>query len=156
MILFDTHSRYLFWYKHLNSGSNSAKYCFSLDVHRPTTSVHQLGSILSISLSSELASWYLPHPRSLKNHDAYKNHFPGYLDMCYTIALFLLELPTTYTKQSWKWFSVPRSFKLKQYSEISGRLKHPFSLTPIDRYSLGKFLFKISVGNDFTLARYAE
>ncbi len=26
---------------------------------------------------------------------------------------------------------------LKQYSEISGRLKHPFSLTPIDRYSLG-------------------
>ncbi len=45
---------------------------------------------------------------------------------------------------------------LKQYSEISGRLKHPFSLTPIDRYSLGKLMFKISVGYDFTLARYAE
>ncbi len=44
----------------------------------------------------------------------------------------------------------------KQYSEISGRLKHPFSLTPIDRYSLGKLMFKISVGYDFTLARYAE
>ena len=41
---------------------------------------------------------------------------------------------------------------LKQYSEISGRLKHPFSLTPIDRYSLGKLMFKIFVGYDFTLA----
>ena len=39
---------------------------------------------------------------------------------------------------------------------ISGRLKHPFSLAPIDRYSLGKLIFKISVGYDFTLARYAE
>ncbi len=45
---------------------------------------------------------------------------------------------------------------LKQYSEISGRLKHPFSLTPIDRYSLEKLMFKISIGYDFTLARYAE
>ncbi len=45
---------------------------------------------------------------------------------------------------------------LKQYSEISGQLKHPFSLTSIDRYSLGKLMFKISVGYDFTLARYAE
>ncbi len=25
---------------------------------------------------------------------------------------------------------------LKQYSEIPGRLKHPFSVTPTDRYSL--------------------
>ena len=45
---------------------------------------------------------------------------------------------------------------LKQYSEISGRLKHPFYLTLIDRYSLGKLMFKISVGYEFTLARYAE
>ncbi len=43
-----------------------------------------------------------------------------------------------------------------QYSDISGRLKHPFSLTPIDRYSLGKLMCKSSVGYDFTLARYAE
>ncbi len=49
-------------------------------------------------------------------------------------------------------FSTTYSFGLKQYSEISGRLKHPFSLTP---YSLGKLMFKISVGYDFTLARYA-
>ncbi len=45
---------------------------------------------------------------------------------------------------------------LKQYSEISGRLKQHFSLIPIDRYSLGKLMFKISVGYDFTLARYVE
>ncbi len=51
---------------------------------------------------------------------------------------------------------VPKSPCLKQHSEISGRLKHPFSLTPIDRYSLGKVMFKIPVGYDFTLARYAE
>ena len=29
----------------------------------------------------------------------------------------------------------------------------PFSLTPIDRYSLGKFMFKISVGYDFMLGK---
>ncbi len=38
-----------------------------------------------------------------------------------------------------------RNLTLRQYSEISGRLKHPFSLTPIDRYSLGKLMVKISV-----------
>ncbi len=53
------------------------------------------------------------------------------------------------------WIGIFSHF-LKQYSEISGRIKHPFSLTPIDRYSLGKLIFKISVGYDFTLARYAE
>ena len=36
-------------------------------------------------------------------------------------------------EQSWHLY-------LKQYSEISGRLKTPFSLTPIDRYSLGKLI----------------
>ncbi len=46
--------------------------------------------------------------------------------------------------------------QLKKYSEISGRLEHPFSLTPIDRYALGKLMYKISVGYDFTLVRYAE
>ncbi len=46
-----------------------------------------------------------------------------------------------------------KRFLLKQYSEISGRLKHLFSLTPIDRYSFGKLMFKISIGYDFTLWR---
>ena len=40
-------------------------------------------------------------------------------------------------------------YYLKLYS---GRLKHPFSLTTIDRYSLGKLMFKLSVGYDFMLA----
>ncbi len=43
---------------------------------------------------------------------------------------------------------------LKEYSEISGRLKHPDSLTSIDRYSFKKLMSKIPVGYDFTLARY--
>ncbi len=43
---------------------------------------------------------------------------------------------------------------LKQYSEIFGWLKHPFSVTPIDRYSLKQLMFKILVGYDFTLVRY--
>ncbi len=38
---------------------------------------------------------------------------------------------------------------------MGGSCKHPISSTPIDRYSLGKPLFKISVDYDFTLARYA-
>ncbi len=42
---------------------------------------------------------------------------------------------------------------LKEYSEISGRLKHPIS--PIDRYSLKKLMFKSPVCYEFLLARYA-
>ena len=45
--------------------------------------------------------------------------------------------------------------KLKECSEISGWLKKPISVTPIDRNSLKKLMLKISVGYDFTLARYA-
>ena len=34
---------------------------------------------------------------------------------------------------------------LKEYSEISGRLKNLISVTSIDRYSLEKLMFKIPV-----------
>ncbi len=50
------------------------------------------------------------------------------------------------------------TWKLKEYSEICGWFKHLFkdSVTPIGRYSLIKLVFKIPVGYDFMLARYAE
>ena len=44
---------------------------------------------------------------------------------------------------------------LKEYSEVSVQLKHAISLTLMDRCSLKKFVLKIPVGCDYTLARYA-
>ncbi len=52
--------------------------------------------------------------------------------------------------------SIHKFGKLKQYSEISGCLKHPISVAPINRYSLyKKLMFKIPVGYDIALARFA-
>ena len=46
-------------------------------------------------------------------------------------------------------------YRLKKDTEISRQLKHLISLTPIDRYSFKKAMFKIPVSYDFTLASYA-
>ncbi len=67
---------------------------------------NQLRSISIISWSSEQC-YYRPHPYSLKYHDVHKNHFPGDLNMCPAMALFLPELPTI--TQNVEWFSVVRS-----------------------------------------------
>ncbi len=90
-------------------------------------------------------------------------------ELCYKISMlgswngpstFKWEIPQSTSRtngpNSNSWILCWHNLYLKQYSAISGQLKYPFSLTPIaiDRYSLGKLMFKISVGYEFTLARY--
>ena len=74
---------HLFWYKHMHS----ATYCFSLDVHLPSSSevlfrglIYQLQSILIILRLSKQC-YYHPHTHSLKHHDMNKNHVPKDLNI---------------------------------------------------------------------------